>query len=98
MHKTICLLRHAKTHPASHNASDFDRTLQAQGHQDAIRLGIYLKNNQYKFDKIIASPSVRTKTTALLIAKQIGRDMQQITWDKNLYMASVPVRTRKQIS
>ena len=23
MHKTICLLRHAKTHPASHNASDF---------------------------------------------------------------------------
>ena len=87
MCKTIYLLRHVKANTSGYAMDDFDRILHSQGEQDVLRLCKYLKNNDYEFDQIIASPSVRTKTTAILVMQQIGT--QSIVWNRHMYMASL---------
>ncbi|MCG8340663.1 MAG: histidine phosphatase family protein [Cytophagales bacterium] len=89
MRKVLFLVRHAATKLTSDSGRDFDRTLKEEGHQEAIKLGHYLKQQGLTFQQIVASPAKRTKTTVLLIAEQLGYDIHKIVWNEQLYNASV---------
>lgn len=59
----LCLLRHAEARAPHGRQDDFDRVLSARGAADAGRLGVWLKQQNLRFDQIYASPSVRTRST-----------------------------------
>ena len=71
---TICLVRHGET--------DWNRIGRLQGHEDiplnetgrdqARRSALYLK--KFNWDTIIASPLIRAKLTAQIIAREVGLD------------------------
>ena len=86
--KTLFLLRHARALEKLSGQKDIERELAAVGLQNATRMGIYLKQQQIKFDIIISSPAERAKTTALLIAEQIKYDTSKIHFNEEIYEAS----------
>lgn len=61
--RELCLLRHAEARAPHGKQDDFDRVLSARGAADAGRLGVWLKQQDLRFDQIYASPSVRTRST-----------------------------------
>lgn len=83
--KTIYLMRHAKTKDAAPSGKDVDRALEEKGWADAIKMGLYLKRTKQKIDLIIASPSVRTRQTAVGVCKHFSYDSTKIVYDSSLY-------------
>jgi phosphohistidine phosphatase len=67
----IYLLRHAKAVQALPGMKDFDRPLDDSGRNLAARLGAVMLANGLIPDKIIASPSGRTRETLASIAARI---------------------------
>jgi phosphohistidine phosphatase len=87
--KLLTLIRHAKS-DHDNDLSDFDRPLSERGKTDAPKIGDYIANNLAKPDLIISSPSVRTATTAEIIAKKTGYPADKIHYIDELYLCSVP--------
>lgn len=85
--KTLYILRHAKSSWDSPGLADHDRPLNKRGETDAPAMGKYLKLAGVKPDLILSSTALRAKTTAELIAKEIGYDIEQIELTKRLYHA-----------
>jgi phosphohistidine phosphatase len=67
----IYLLRHAKAVQALPGMKDFDRPLDAIGRDMALKLGAAMLASGLIPDRIIASPSGRTRETWASIAAQI---------------------------
>jgi phosphohistidine phosphatase SixA len=65
MHELI-LLRHAEAQPASSGASDQNRRLSGRGEQEAKAAGKWLASHGVKLDRVLCSPSERTRATAEL--------------------------------
>ena len=63
----LYLLRHAKSSWDNPNLGDFDRPLNKRGQKSAPLMGSVLKERKIKPDKILCSPSVRTKETLELV-------------------------------
>jgi phosphohistidine phosphatase len=72
MQKQLLIMRHAKADRDEKRWQDFDRPLNERGLLDAPVMGRWLEQKQFKFDQIIASPAVRTKDTARLVAEQLN--------------------------
>ena len=87
--KTLYILRHAKSDWTDFSQSDFDRTLNTRGECDAPKMGEFLAKKGIKLDRIIASPAVRAKTTALYAAKGLGYEAERIIFEPNLYLAEL---------
>jgi len=87
--KLLTLIRHAKS-DHDNDLSDFDRPLTEKGIKDAAKIGKYFAKNFSTPDLIISSPSVRTSTTAELIAGEIGYPADKIIYIDELYLCSVP--------
>jgi phosphohistidine phosphatase len=85
--KTIVFIRHAKSEWKYEFLHDFDRPLGERGVADAPFMGKVLKKKGIMPDLIIASPSVRTYTTAVTIARQIGYDPENIRLEQSMYRA-----------
>jgi phosphohistidine phosphatase len=85
--KTLFLIRHAKS---GHDAGlkDRDRPLNERGLQDAREMGRRLAKRGVRPDRVISSPAVRARTTAELIAAQLGIGASDIAIDDRLYAAS----------
>ncbi len=68
--KRIILVRHA--HSSWHNDSlpDIDKPLDEKGYQDAHEMGRYLSRKDFSIKLVLASPAVRTLTTALIFARE----------------------------
>ena len=64
--RRISLLRHARTEPESSTGRDFDRRLDDQGRDDAVRIGDNMRELGLVPDRIISSPAVRAVMTAEL--------------------------------
>lgn len=69
--KYIYLVRHALTEPLSHGL-DIDRSLTAQGHQDAKKLGEWMQSQAIMPAKLYCSPARRARQTAFHLATALA--------------------------
>jgi phosphohistidine phosphatase len=59
----LMLLRHAKSEKSEPGMSDRDRTLNARGRLDALKLGTYMAHHALRPDRAMVSDSQRTRET-----------------------------------
>jgi phosphohistidine phosphatase len=62
MHELI-LLRHAEAQPSQAGADDHHRRLSGRGEQEAKAAGNWLASHGVKPDRVLCSPSERTRST-----------------------------------
>ncbi len=86
--KELYMIRHAKS-DWKNGVSDFERGLNKRGVNDAPLMGKVLKKLSILPDLIVTSPANRAKTTAYMIAKEIGYDQKKIVDEELLYLADV---------
>jgi len=84
--KTLLLMRHAKSSWDEPQLSDAERPLNSRGRRDAPRMGRVLAPLP---DRIVSSPAVRARTTALLVA-EAAEYTGPIVFDARIYEAGVP--------
>ncbi len=70
--KRLYIIRHAKSSWDDESLNDFDRPLNKRGKANAPMMGSRLKENGVMPDIIISSPAKRAKSTAEIIAKEVG--------------------------
>jgi len=85
--KTLYLLRHAKSSWEQSELRDFERPLAKRGLNDISKMGQRFSQLDRKVECIITSPAVRAKTTALLFAREIGFQDDDISANPELYFA-----------
>lgn len=81
--KILGLLRHAKSDWGQSDKRDFDRGLNDRGRRGAQLIGEHIRDHGVKWDRLIASPAHRVKST--LETANPGPDPE---WDQRLYLAS----------
>jgi phosphohistidine phosphatase len=85
--KRLLLLRHAKAVPADGTFADIARPLAARGERDSRHMGERMSRRREHPDLILASPSVRTRQTAEIVAAAFGYPPGKIAFDDRLYLA-----------
>lgn len=70
--RELILLRHAHAEPAAPGQDDIDRALSRGGQAEAEAAGRWLKKHGYLPDRIICSPSRRTRETLEQVLLAIG--------------------------
>lgn len=85
--KTLYLLRHAKSSWDEPDLKDFERPLSDRGLSDIPLMAGRLKERHKTVDCIICSPALRAKTTARLMAEELGFPEQDIISNPELYFA-----------
>ncbi len=85
--KTLGLFRHAKSDWHDARARDFDRPLNARGREGALVMGRHIREHGQRWDRIIASPAVRSAETIEIASKDSGHSFA-INWDRRVYLAS----------
>jgi len=86
---SLYLLRHARTLDKEGFQPDRERELSTVGLQNATRMGIYLSNDDERFDYIVASSATRAVQTAHLVAEQLKHDTDTVFQNDEIYEASV---------
>ena len=93
--KTLGLLRHAKSDWQDARARDFDRPLNDRGRRGAPIMGKHIRDydvsHGLRWDRILASPAVRSAQTIELAAVGAGMDANHgfaVNWDRRIYLAS----------
>lgn len=87
--KRIFFIRHAKSSWADANLLDIDRPLNSRGKHDAPIMAKILKQQVDHLDRVIISPSLRTKETSLQFCNTFGIDSNtRLVWS-DLYHGSV---------
>lgn len=87
--KTIYFNRHAKSDWSNAGLRDFDRPLNARGMRDAPKMGRRLVDGQESIDLFVSSPANRAISTARIMAKEFGYDLENIVEVDRLYLPSV---------
>ena len=82
--KNIFFLRHAKSSWDDFALKDFERPLSTRGIQDAGLMGNFFKSKKIVLDKVVSSPSRRTKET---IDHFFGKKKPDIEYVDSLYHA-----------
>jgi phosphohistidine phosphatase len=90
MTRNLFLVRHAQPHQDQLYSSDKVRELKPEGFLQAAAVGKYLNESNHSIDLIIASDSVRTNTTASLIAHIINYPPHQIKLMEKIYSGRFP--------
>lgn len=85
----LIIMRHAKSDWSDASRSDFDRPLTARGKKAAKQMGQWLKQKQYRIDRILCSPALRAKQTCQLAAEQLDFAQQRVLWEDRIYEASL---------
>lgn len=85
--KTLYIVRHGEkdTNP---NVDDYDIQVTKKGLEDVVKLSKKLKEKNILPDLLVASPAKRTKTTAELVAKELGYS-KNIMYNEVLFQAFV---------
>lgn len=86
--KKLYIIRHAKSSWSDAELNDFERPLNKRGKLNAPMMGERLKEKGVMADIIISSPAKRAKSTAEMIAKEIGYE-KKVLFDENIYESSV---------
>lgn len=75
----LYLLRHAEAEP--HCADDSSRRLTEKGYKQARRVGCFMKEQFIRPDLILTSPVVRSRETAEVVAKVLGKvELVEVPW------------------
>lgn len=86
--KYLYLIRHAKSSWDNPSQSDFERTLNERGFNDAPQMAMLLKSKNVIPDLILSSPATRALTTAEIFAQHLNYSLEEIKTDENIYEAS----------
>jgi len=86
--RQLILIRHAKSSWKNPELDDFDRPLNKRGKRDVSFMSKLLSEKISKPYKLVSSPAERTKLTAILFAKELGIDKDDIIWNDKIYLAS----------
>ena len=86
--KTLALLRHGKSSWEAPELADFDRPLLPRGEHDAALIGDYLGETLGTPDRVVASPALRARETARIVAGRIGYACEDIEEEPRIYEAS----------
>lgn len=84
--RELILLRHAHAEPGANGQADIDRPLSAQGHREADAAGAWLREHGLLPDRILCSPSRRTRETADAVIHALGPIEQRL--DPGIYEAT----------
>jgi len=87
--KILTLVRHAKSSWNHPELSDRKRPLNARGERDAPDMGQRLVAHGIRPSLIITSPATRARTTAKIIASEIGYPIEFLQSEDSLYLASL---------
>ena len=82
--KTLYLVRHAKS-SWEHDVIDHERPLNNRGFKDADLVSSHLKNTLETPNLVISSDAMRAKTTAMIFAKNLGINEDDIVLNHQLY-------------
>lgn len=85
--KTLIIVRHGKSSWNQPAISDFDRPLNNRGFRDAPLIAARI--HDHGVQQIYASPALRAKTTAILIAEGAGLSESSIRYEKGIYAAGL---------
>lgn len=85
--KTVTLLRHAKSDWDDSVSRDFDRPLNERGQRAARQMGAWAREQNLRFDAIVASPAVRVTETLDHFLEAYGHSVDT-RWDRRIYLAS----------
>lgn len=87
--KRLTLIRHAKSSWSNQAIADFDRPLSERGLRDAPKMGAHFKTITLPpVERMISSPALRARTTADLIAQELGLAAERLTLEPRIYEAS----------
>ncbi len=86
--KTLFLVRHAKADPPQQGLPDHDRALNERGRRDAPEMGRRLAQRGLRPDLVIASTAARARSTAQLLAAELGIAADAIREDQRLYASA----------
>ena len=84
--RELILLRHAHAEAAGAAQSDLDRPLSRQGLAESEAAGRWLKEHGYLPDRVLVSPSRRTRETLEEVLRQLGYVEQR--QDERIYDAT----------
>lgn len=85
--RRLIVMRHAKS--AWPDVDDLDRPLAVRGSRDAPAAGQWLREAGCLPDRVICSPSRRTRETWELVSGELGTE-PPVSYDERVYGASVP--------
>ncbi|MDD2789377.1 MAG: histidine phosphatase family protein [Sulfurimonas sp.] len=85
--RKLYIIRHAKSSWKESGVGDFERPLNKRGSINAPFMGNVLKHKNVMPDMILASPALRTKTTAEILAYTIDFH-KDIVFNEEIYEAN----------
>ncbi len=85
---TLCLFRHAKSSWDVPGMKDFDRPLNERGRASAPAMGRFMAAHGTRPDRIVSSPSQRTRETLDLVVPALGPPPPPVRFEDMLYLAS----------
>ena len=85
--KTLILVRHSKAQDLAPGMIDAQRPLKESGLLDAAKLGVRLREASLVPQLIVASPAVRTLSTATILAGELRVPAQEIEPEPEIYEA-----------
>lgn len=91
--KRLLLLRHGEAEPAGAAASDFERPLTPHGRAQALQAADRLRLARCVPETILASPALRTRETATIVAARLER-LGALHYDPSAYPGSAETLLR----
>ncbi|HUE78665.1 MAG TPA: histidine phosphatase family protein [Sphingomicrobium sp.] len=87
--RRLFVLRHAKASQHDPGGRDFDRPLTDPGRAAAASIGEFLKDRDFVFDLVLASPAARVRQTIACLAETYERPIEP-DFREAIYNASTP--------
>jgi phosphohistidine phosphatase SixA len=84
--RQLILLRHAHAEPASSGQADLDRPLSPEGLAEAESAGRWLRDHGFVPDRVLCSPSRRTRETLEAVLAAVGYVDQRL--EPSIYEAT----------
>jgi len=87
--KKLTIVRHAKSDWGSVSIGDFDRPLNKRGIRDLPVMAKLFTERVSDVDKVLSSPALRAKSTAIEFSKFLGISENNILFFQDLYLAEL---------
>ena len=87
--KRLLLLRHAKSSWEVEGLHDYFRPLNERGYADAPIIAQFIHNQQVLPELVVASPAIRTYTTASIVMQQLKMSQNSLKLHSTLYDSGI---------
>lgn len=86
--RIVTLVRHAHAQWPMYSGRDFDRPLTPRGLKDALAAAREIRAAGLRPQVLLSSPAERTRTTAMILARELGLAPDALLFEDRLYNAS----------